>query len=191
LRRWLKPQKGSQPQQPQPPASGGGTPNQGEVYAQFVAAELEHERKRRERLETRATATIAASAALVGLAVAVGIFDPVSLSKQRPAVLGGVFLLGAVLILVSAVLAIWAGWLHGYKVADIEDVDKLLSADHWGESQVTARGRVAWFNARTLDTIRSGNNKKSRKLAISHGLQLAGVLLLLAVALTATVRSLV
>jgi hypothetical protein len=69
--------------------------NQGEVYAQFVAAELEQERKRRELLDTRATATIAASAALIGLAVAVGIFDPGSLSKQQPAVLGGVFLLGA------------------------------------------------------------------------------------------------
>jgi hypothetical protein len=165
--------------------------NQGEVYAQFVSAELEHERKRRERLDARATATIMASAALVGLAVAVGIFDPASLSKQRPVLLGGVFLLGSCLILVSAVLALWAGWLHGYKVADIEDVDKLLSADHWGESQVTSRGRVAWFNARTLSTLRPGNDKKSLKLLVSHAFQLVGLVLILAVAVAAAVRSIV
>lgn len=164
--------------------------DQGEVYAQFVSGELEQERKHRERLDARATATIAASTALVGLAVAVGIFDPASISKQ-PIALQGVFVLAASFVLLSAVLAVWAGWLHGYKVADIDDLDKLLSADHWGEGQITARARVAWFNARTVDSLRPGNNTKSKKLLISHILQLVGLLLLLAVALFAAVRSVV
>jgi hypothetical protein len=190
LTRWLKRRKESQPQQPQPPGSAGGTANQGEVYAQFVAAEVDQERKRRERLDARGTATITASAALLGLAAAIGIFDPASLSKQ-PIALAGIFVVGALLILVSAVLAMAAGWLHGYKVADIEDVDKLLSADHWGESQVTARGRVAWLNARTLNTLRAGSDEKSNKLLISHRFQLVGMVLILVVALAATVRSIV
>jgi hypothetical protein len=70
-------------------------------------------------------------------------------------------------------------------------VDKLLSAGHWGESQVTARGRVAWFNAQTLGTLRSGNNKKSIKLLVSHAFQLLGMVLILGVALAATVRAIV
>jgi uncharacterized membrane protein YcjF (UPF0283 family) len=163
--------------------------NQGEVYAQFVAAELEHERKRRERLDTRATATIAASAALVGLAVAIGIFDPASLSKQRPAVLGWAFLVGALLILVSAVLAMWAGWLRPYDVLARQRVRQLLSDPDWGDTPVDARGKVAQANAQTLDTLRSGNNKKAIKLLISHACQLAGISLLLAVALAAAVWS--
>jgi hypothetical protein len=190
LRRWLKRRGRSQSQQPQPPEHAGVMPNQGEIYAQFVASELEHERKRRERLDARATATITTSAALVGLAVAIGIFDPASLSKQ-PIVLGGVFLLGALLILVSAVLAIWAGWLHAYDVLHRTQVRRLVTDPDWGDLPWDARGKVAQFNAKTLASLRSGNNKKSKKLLISHVLQLSGMVLILTIAFAATVRSIV
>lgn len=163
------------------PCAGAEMTNQGEVYAQFVAAELEHERKRRERLDTQATATIATSAALVGLAVAIGIFDPAGLSKQ-PAVLGVVFLLGALLLLVSAVIALLAGWLHEYAVLDRKQVRRLVTDPDWGDALVDARGKIAQFNATTLDTLRSGNNTKSRKLWISHWFQLVGMMLILAAA---------
>lgn len=170
--------------------SGDQLANQGEVYAQFVAGELEHERKRRERLDTRATTTIAASAALVGLAVAVGIFNPATVSKQ-PVLLGLAFLVGAALILISAVLAVWAGWLHGYDVLDEKEVRRLVTDPDWGDSSVDARGKVAQFNAITLDTLRPGNNKKAIKLLISHALQLAGMVLILAVAFAAALKSIV
>jgi protein-S-isoprenylcysteine O-methyltransferase Ste14 len=162
--------------------------DQGEVYAQFVAGELEHERKRREVLDARANGTIVTSAAFVGLAVAVGIFDPASLSKQAALLRGG-FVLGSVLVMVSAIVALWAGWLHGYKVLDEEDVRRLVTDPDWGDTSVDARGKVAQFNATTLDTLRSGNNKKSKKLLISHGFQLGGLLLFLAVAVAAMLRS--
>jgi hypothetical protein len=109
-------------------------------------------------LDARATTTIAASAALVGLAVAVGLFDPASLSKQRPVALGSVFLAGALLILVSAVLAVWAGWLHDYDVLDRKQVLWLVTDPDWGDTAVDARGKIAQFNARRLSaqaTIRS------------------------------------
>jgi hypothetical protein len=189
LRRCLKRREGSQPP-PSQPSQHEPDPNQGEIYAQFVASELEHERKRRERLDARATATITTSAALVGLAVAIGIFNPASLSKQ-PIVLGGAFLLGALLILVSAVLAIWAGWLHAYDVLHHTQVRRLVTDPDWGDHPWDARGKVAQFNAKTLASLRSGNNKKSKKLLISHVLQLTGMVLILAVALAATVRSIV
>ena len=60
-----------------------------------------------------------------GLAVPVGIFDPISFSEQTTA-LRRAFLLGAAVTLISALRALWAGWLQGYKVADSEDVDELL-----------------------------------------------------------------
>jgi hypothetical protein len=164
--------------------------NQGEVYAQFVAGELEHERKRREVLDARANGTIATSAAFVGLAVAVGIFNPASLSQQAALLRGG-FVLGAVLVMISAVVALWAGWLHGYQVLDEEQVRRLVTDPDWGDTPVDARGKVAQFNATTLDTLRSGNNEKSKKLLISHGFQLGGLLLLLAVAVAAMLRSVV
>lgn len=168
---------------------GCGVTDQGEIYAQFVAGELEHERKRREQLDARANGTIVTSAGLLGLAVAVGIFDPGSLSEQTIA-LRRLFLVGAALTVISALFAMWAGWRHGYKVADSEDVSKLLT-DCWGESQATARGRVAWFNSQTLETLRSANKSKSIKLVSSHVLQLMGLLLFLTAALAATLRSVV
>lgn len=105
--------------------------------------------------------------------------------------LGGLFLFGALLILVSAVLAVWAGWLHAYDVLDRKQVRRLVTDPDWGDIPVDARGKVAQFNARTLDTLRAGNNKKSIKLLISHACQLAGMSLLLAVALAAAVRAIV
>lgn len=161
---------------------------QGEVYAQFVAGELAHERKRREVLDARATGTITTSAAFVGLAVAVGIFDPGSLSDQ-PAVLRGGFALGATLVMISAVVAVWAGWLHGYEVLDDDQVRRLVSDPDWGDTPVDARGKVAQFNATTITTLRAGNNRKSQKLLFSHLFQLAGLLLLLAVAVATLLRS--
>jgi hypothetical protein len=188
LTHWLKRRNKNQPQQPQP--APRPDPNQGEIYAQFVAAELEHERKRRERLDTRATATITTSAALVGLAVAIGIFNPASLSKQ-PIVLAGAFVIGALLILLSAVLAVWAGWLHAYDVLRRTQVLRLVTDPDWGDPPWDARGKVAQFNAKTLASLRSGNNKKSKKLLISHVLQLTGMVLILTGAFAATVRSIV
>jgi len=160
---------------------------QGEVYAQFVAVELEHERKRRERLEARATATIATSAALLALAAALGIFDPDSLLKQ-PNLVQGAFFVGAFFVVLSAVLALWAGWLHGYDVLDEEEVWRLL-IDDWGDDSDDARGKVAQFNSKTLRSLRPGNDSKALKLVISHVLQFVGLLLLLAVALGTTARS--
>jgi hypothetical protein len=88
----------------------------------------------------------------------------------------------------SAVLALFAGWLHGYQVLDSDGVTKLLTR-HWDESEVMARSRVAQFNADTLSTLRSGNDTKAIKLMVAHVLQLLGLLLLLAVALGAALRS--
>ena len=190
MRRCLNRRRRGQPQQPPPPGHLGGLANHGEVYAQFVAGELEHERKRRERLDARATATIAASAALVGLAVAIGIFNPASLSKQ-PSALGGVFLLGALLILVSAVLALVAAWLHEY---DVLDRGAGAPARHGPRLGRHSSGRAQQgrpVQRQHLDTLRKGNNKKSKKFWISHWFQLAGMVLILAVAFAATVRSVV
>lgn len=161
--------------------------DQGQTYAGFVAGELDQERKRRELLDGRATGTIASSAALVGLAVAVGIFDPDSIA-DGPRWLRWGFLLGAGFTMASAVLALFAGWLHGYQVLDSDGVTKLLTR-HWDESEVMARSRVAQFNADTLSTLRSGNDTKAIKLMVAHVLQLVGLLLLLAVALGAALRS--
>lgn len=164
--------------------------DQGEVYAHFVADELEHERRRRAVLDARANGTIVTSAAFVGLAVAVGIFDPASLSTQAVLLRAG-FALSAALVMTSAVVALLAGWLHGYEVLDEQDVRRLVTDPDWGDHPVDARGKVAQFNATTLETLRSGNNKKSEKLLISHGFQLGGLLVLLAVAVAAMLRSII
>lgn len=161
---------------------------QGEVYADFVAGELAHERKRREVLDACATGTITTSAAFVGLAVAVGIFDPASLSDQ-PAVLRVGFALGAISVMISAVVAAWAGWLHGYQVLDDDQVRRLVSDPDWGDTPVDARGKVAQFNTTTLATLRSGNYSKSQKLLFAHVFQLAGLVLLLTVAVATMLQS--
>ena len=161
---------------------------QGEVYADFVAGELAHERKRREVLDGRASGMITTSAAVVALAVAVGIFDPGSLSDQ-PAVLRVGFTAGATSVMISAVLAVWAGWLHGYEVQDDDTLRRIVNDPDWGDAPVDARGKVAQFNTTTLTTLRSGNNRKSAKLLFAHVFQLAGLVLLLTVAVATVLRS--
>jgi hypothetical protein len=60
-----------------------------------------------------------------------GIFDPHSLSKQ-PNLVQSAYFIGAFFVVLSAVLALWAGWLHGYDVLDEEEVWRLLTED-WGD----------------------------------------------------------
>jgi hypothetical protein len=160
--------------------------DQGEIYAQFVAGELEHERTRREMLDARASGTVTTSTAFVGLIAAVGLLGHDVLVGQ-PGPLQRTFLVAAVLTAMSALFAVWARWLHSYEVLDANQIRRLLT-DDWRDTPVTARSKVAQFNAETLDTLRSGNNAKSVKLVISHVLQLVGLLMILTVALAATLR---
>lgn len=146
---------------------------QGEVYAEFIAVELQHERQRRERLDARATATVVTSGALVTLATTLGILDPVSIRTQ-PAVLRSTFVVATALIMVSVVVALVGGWLHGYEVLGSAGLRRMVTSS-WKEGSVTARSRVAQFNVMTLDALREGNNRKARKLLAAHVLQVVGI----------------
>ena len=161
--------------------------DQGEVYADFVATELEQERRRRERLDARSNATLVASAGLVGLITALGVLDPISLQQQSLTVRQG-FVLATGSIMVSAVLALLGAWAHGYKVLSEDEIPRMLG-ECWGESRVTARSRVAKFNAETLGTLRRGNNTKAIQLLWAHVLQLLGGAGLVAVVLSGPIRS--
>lgn len=72
--------------------------------------------------------------------------------------------------MMSAVLALFAGWLHGYQVLDYDDVTKLLT-QRWDESEVTARSRLAQFNADTLSALRSERDERDQ----AHGRPRAAV----------------
>jgi hypothetical protein len=162
--------------------------DQGEVYADFVAIELEQERHRRDRLDAKSNATLVTSAGLVSLVAALGILDPVSL-QQQPLIVRWGFVVAAASLMISAVLGLLAGWLHVYTVLSERAVRRRMLNECWGESQVTARSRVAQFNAETLDTLRQGNNTKARQLLWAHALQVLGGSGLVAVALAGTIRS--
>ena len=159
------------------------TDEQGEVYAQFVAEELDREWRRRHRLDTRGGAVLATSAGLVGLAAALGLLGPIAEEDQAVAIRVG-YLVAGVVIMAAAIAALIGGWLHSYKVLDANDIYQLLR-ENWEESSVTARNRVAYFRATTIDTLRKGSDKKARTLLVALVLQVVGTVALVTVAVAA------
>jgi hypothetical protein len=67
--------------------------------------------------------------------------------------------------------------LHGYTVTDKKGLDEILS-NRWDSTEPIARSTVAQLSAKTIGTLRTGNDKKADRLARAHWLQLIGLALL-------------
>jgi hypothetical protein len=85
--------------------------------------------------------------------------------------------LALLLLIVSIAFTLAATRLLRYKVTSKKGLDVILG-DRWELSEATARSTVAQLSAVTIDTLRTGNDSKARKLDRAHWLQFAGLALL-------------
>ncbi|MGY1618120.1 hypothetical protein ACI797_15380 [Geodermatophilus sp. SYSU D00691] len=154
------------------------------VLSEFVSAELKTERERRATLDQRGITIVASSSTLVtllsGLAafVALGDGDP----KASIATFS-TFCLTLAGFATAAFFGLWTNRSYGYQVLHEESLLRFRDEEMWGKSGDEARWLLYRVNVTTLETIRKGNERKSR--LVNRGLlaQLIALLLLVATVL--------
>lgn len=149
--------------------------SQGTEYAAFIATQVSHEHARRRSIDERATKLQQGSSLTLGLFVAaLGLL--LEAEVQIPGSALTLFLV-AVAFLISAFFAgVVATYSRAYEVADVESLDKMVN-ERWGDTAVTSRNMAAYYNIRTLDRLRPGNNWKAGALTVGITLQGVGTLL--------------
>jgi hypothetical protein len=147
--------------------------DQGNQYTSFIEAERKAENDRRESVNTRAASALTGATGLVTLVLAV-----FAVLVGRQFTLSGwakVYLVAALLaLLASAISAVCAGLPWRYKMVSAETLDGMLNT-HWGDSEVTARGVIAYCNAVVVKSLRTGNAIKARFLIGAGVFQLIAV----------------
>ena len=165
---------------PQPTSHGDG-----QVWFDFIGLQLTAERDRRTSLDARATAILSTSrifftAVFAGGAFALGKdYKASGLLTVLPAVGLGNFVL-------AAVLALIAGALREYRVAEIASWRLMTADQHWFAPADSARQDLAALNATTVATLRHSNEIKVRVLIGAIAFQLVA-LAILGIALVAAV----
>jgi len=156
--------------------------DQGTTYAAFITRQADAELSRRERLDARGLGVVGTNGALatlvLGTLAALKGTDKLVLTMwaQRS-------LATALLALVrAALMGVLATQLRSYTVASTETMLDMLSSDHWGDTEVTARGICAKTTVNTVTTLRAGNEKKAFRIVVAVYLQLAAIALLVATA---------
>jgi hypothetical protein len=133
---------------------------QGSVYTEFIASELKREYERRDRIDTRAAATVTGAAGLITISLAA-----LAVIKGKDFVVHGAALVSLFIALLffvaSATLATAAAINWPYLVAKPDTLKTMLSASHWTDTEVTAMNSTAQLNCRTLNSLRRGNDRKS------------------------------
>jgi hypothetical protein len=152
---------------------------QGSEWVAFIAKELDREYDRRDRLNTRSATAITSATTLVTLSLSV-----VAVLKGQHLTVSGVLKVGSllcalVLLLVAAVLSILAGATRSrFEVAAVNDMNRMLGAELWGENNVDARNYTAQLNLLAIRSLRKGNGFKHRFRVLSLFIQAMGVFLL-------------
>lgn len=144
---------------------------QGEAFAAFIEGEVKAERDRRASLDARGLAVVTTSGSLTTLLAAVGAFVSARGGFGLPT--GTIFPLTVTLVAFSlaAVCGLLASHNRQYDVADRTTL-ALMVGEKWPTSEVDARNVVADLNARTVDSLRRGNNKKATLLMAGLAFQL-------------------
>ncbi len=176
--RWASPHRASSSAaEPSPPAEP--PEDQGTEWSDFIKKELDREYTRRDTLNTRAAGAITSATTLITVSLAV-----IGIAKGAHYVIDGLMatiLLGFALLflLIAAVLSILAGAVGGeFKVAAVNDLNRMLSAELWPVDTIDARYYTAQLNILATKTLRAGNTTKYRYLVIALVVQAIGVSLL-------------
>lgn len=150
----------------------------GPRLAAFLEQELKAERDRRAAADARGQSVVTTSAGLVALFAAVGAFVSNQDKYQLPRAALVPLTATLAMFAVAAFLGILATYNFAYRVADGESL--LAIHQHMTDSETVAIKNVALTNARTVSTLRSGNNKKATLLLLALFAQLAALISLAA-----------
>lgn len=157
--------------------------DQGTHYTSFIAAQLAVEYQRRESVNTRAAGALTSAAGLVTVTLAV-----FSVLLGKDAVLHSsakLFVtLALIALLAAAVCAVTAGFPWRMKMADPEALEMMLSADHWGDSETTARAIAAHTDVQVIKSLRPGTQTKFYFLLATGICQIVAVAMLAACTLS-------
>jgi hypothetical protein len=147
---------------------------QGKTFAAFVEAELKAERERRTALDARGVGLVTTSGSLTTLLAAVGAFVSGRTGFQLPSSAAPPLVITLLAFALASGLGLLASHNRKYAVADAATL-AALTGPRWATHEVDARSVVAQINARTVSTLRLGNDKKSFLLIAGLGCQLVGL----------------
>lgn len=174
---WRRPPGRTSPPKPSPQVevTGSADPDQGLVYAAFIAAALEAEHARRTSLEQRGARLQQLAPLTLGFfATAIGLVTG-SVQSLGPWPLW-LFIASTAALTTSVLFGIRATSFIAYDVADNDTMTKMLG-EKWGDNPIDARNITADINRGTLDGIRKGNASRVRSLTWGTAMQVAGQVL--------------
>lgn len=147
--------------------------DQGDVYAKFIESELKLEYERRSALDGRALAVSTSSSAFLALVFALFV---VVTGKDYKFSSGGTrgLLLSLAFFIAAAVLGLIANAAREYEVPAVDTL-RLMTSDHWIDSEVDARNITAGLNVTSIAALRCGNNSKARLVVVAFLFQMAAV----------------
>lgn len=144
------------------------------VYASFIADEVGRQAQRKESLETRGFAALAASGGIATVLLGV-----VSLTKKNgtgllPQAAHGWVRLALIFFAAGAVAAFLSNFPAFLKWADPDDLRRLVD-QYWGDDRAEAEKEVAKNHVDVLESLFFWNDLKGWSLAVSMLLQAVGI----------------
>lgn len=136
--------------------------DQGLVYATFIEEQLAWEKARQISLDERGTRLQQTVGLTSGLLVAgTGV---VATEVEAIGAIGRwLFALTFIPLACAFMLGSIATRLRDYEVADPQTLYKMVG-EHWGDGPIASRSITAYINIKSIDLLRSGNNKKAQTL---------------------------
>lgn len=134
---------------------------QGTAYLGFIGDELSREFNRRDKLNTAATAVIASAGTLLTLSIGVVTFLRGQVRFAHHS--GWTVLVAVGLYLLSALLGLVASTNKRYQVVAHSTMLAMLTT-HWTDTETSARNSIGKLMVRSINSLRTGNNAKSRWL---------------------------
>lgn len=153
--------------------------NAGVVFTDFAEKELRAERDRRDVLDGRGSAVLSTSSTLVTIMVALGAFASGSSGFGIAPASWVLFLLALIAFLFAGLFGLLAQRLIPYQKTRADQLRRWRKSDSaWHETANLARRAVTEANITTIDTLRVGNDRKAKTVAVAHTCQLVGLVIL-------------
>jgi hypothetical protein len=135
----------------------------GSVFAEFVASEVERERARRATLDQRGITIVTSSGTLVTLLSALAAFAALGEGNPTPGpVTLCFFALALASFVIAAIFGLATNRSQGQVVLTTSSMEKWRSDIAWSQPADDARRLIFHFQVETLQSLRVGNEYKSR-----------------------------
>jgi hypothetical protein len=145
---------------------------QGTTFAKFVERQADAEYDRRTSLDARGLGVVTSNGAFTTL-----IFGLLVVLKGRDFTLTPSakipLIVALASLMLSALVGLYATQLVRYTVTDATTLRDMIGS-HWKDSEVDARNACAATTIKTVDSLRTGNNKKAGRIVVAVAFQLLG-----------------